>query len=374
MKYGIISQILSEESDEETYDTKQQQRNLVGGEMASKKAGRSKDGIQRLPQSVSLDLDTIKMIRDLAEEEKIPKSQLVEDLILKQLHSQNTETSPQIETEEETLPTILTVINFKGGVAKTTTASSLASCLGKLGKRVLVIDFDAQGNTSMSFNVFDKKKKEPCIVDVLFESKRGQGKMTLEEVMKETACANVKVVPSNMRFLKADAMIRNEDGAETLLQYAIQDMIDRKVENFDYIIIDLGPNLNMTTTNALVAMEVGNENSMVIIPVKLDEYSVVGIPEVIEAVENVAKARRTRTQQWRLLLTIVETSTKTYSEGLEELEKEVPDAQYFKTKIRKATKVNEATFKKRPFSDYAPRTQAAKDYRDLAKEIEAMHE
>ena len=341
--------------------------------MAAKKRRKTQEGEEFANVTARLNAKVVAKVEEISDREGISKSQVVEDLIVERLKdfekkeaaTTSTEESPKAAEStpaEKPKPTILTVINFKGGVAKTTTASSL------------VIDFDAQGNTSMSFNVFDKKKKEPCIVDVLFEEKRGQGKMTLEEVMRETTCVNVKVVPSNMRFLKADAMIRNEDGSETLLQYAIQDMIDRDIENFDYIIIDLGPNLNMTTTNALVAMEVGNENSTVIIPVKLDEYSIVGIPEVIEAVENVAKARRTKTQRWKLLLTIVEASTITYAEGIEELKKEVPDAQYFETKIRKATKVNQATFKKRPFSDFAPRTQAAKDYRDLAKEIEAMHE
>ena len=349
--------------------------------MAAKRRKKTKEGQKFEGLSARIDADIYALIAEESDKKGRSMTWVLEDIIEQQLGGKKEEAMLRTEPEDtvppkKKLPTILTIINFKGGVAKTTTATSLASCLGKMGKRVLVIDFDAQGNTSMSFNVFDKKKKEPCIVDVLFEEKRGQRKMTLEEVMRETACVNVKVVPSNMRFLRADAMIRNENGSETLLQYAIQDMIDRDVENFDYIIIDLGPNLSMITTNALVAMEVGNDNSMVIIPVRLDEYSIVGISEVVEAVENVAKARRTRPQLWKLLITALDVADPYYPEAMEELQKEVPDAQYFKTKIRMARKgkVSEATIKKRPFADYAPRTLAAKDYQNLAKEIEAMHE
>lgn len=347
--------------------------------MAAKKRRKAKEGQQFESLSARIDADVYALVADESDRKGMTMSWVLEDIIAQQLGDKNevgtlvAKSGNELPAKKK-LPTILTIINFKGGVAKTTTTTSLAACLGKLGKKVLVIDFDAQGNASISFNVFDKKKKDPCIVDVLFGPERGQQRMTLEEVMRETACENVKVVPSNMRFLKADAMIRNENGSETLLQYAIQDMMDRGKENFDYIIIDLGPNLNMTTTNALVAMEVGNENSMVILPVKLDEYSIVGIPEVIETIENVAKARRTRTQKWRILLTIIEPTTVTYEAALDELQSEVPEAKYFETQIRKATKVNEATLAKLPVSAYAPRTNVAKDYHNLAKEIEAMHE
>ena len=347
--------------------------------MAAKRRKKAKEGQKFEGLSARIDADLYALVAEESDKKGLSMTWVLEDIIEQQLGDKGKEETSETSTDngpspKRKAPTILTVINFKGGVAKTTTTTSLATCLGKLGKKVLVIDFDAQGNASISFNVFDKKKKEPCIVDVLFASERGQEKMTLEEVMRGTACQNVKVVPSNMRFLKADAMIRNENGSETLLQYAIQDLIDEGNENFDYIIIDLGPNLNMTTTNALVAMEIGNENSMVILPVKLDEYSIVGIPEVVETIENVAKARRTRTQKWRILLTIVEPTTVAYDAALDELQKEVPDARYFETQIRKATKVNEATLAKLPFSAYAPRTNAAKDYYSLAKEIETMHE
>ena len=347
--------------------------------MVTKRRKKIKEGQELTGLSARIDADLYNLVAEESDKKGLSMTWVLEDIIAKQLGEKYEEETPEATTETSPIlkkkaPTILTVINFKGGVAKTTTTTSLAASLGKLGKKVLVIDFDAQGNASISFNVFDKKKKEPCIVDVLFASERGQERMTLEEVMRETACENVKVVPSNMRFLKADGLIRNESGSETLLQYAIQDMIDRGLETFDYIIIDLGPNLNMTTTNALVAMEVGNENSMVILPVKLDEYSIVGIPEVVETIENVAKARRTRTQKWRILLTIVEPTTVAYETALNELRKEVPEAKYFETQIRKATKVNEATLAKKPFSDFAPRSNAAKDYRNLALEIEEKHE
>ena len=354
--------------------------------MAAKRRRKVQEGEEFANVSARINAEVVAKVEEISDREGISKSKVIEDLLAEQLRANSNEKPGVISEIEESpnvsegdpvskhRPTVLTVINFKGGVAKTTTASSLAACLGQLGKKVLVIDFDAQGNTSMSFNVFDKKKKEPCIVDVLFATEREQRKLTLEEVMRETECANVKVVPSNMRFLKADALIRNENGSETLLQYAIQDLIDRGNETFDYIIIDLGPNLNMTTTNALVAMEIGNEHSMVILPVKIDKYSIVGISEVIDAVENVAKARRTRVQQWRILLTIVEATTIAHEAGLAELEEEAPGAKYFATQIRKATKVNEATLAGKPFTLYAPRTNAAKDYRNLAKEIEAMHE
>lgn len=329
--------------------------------MATAKTTRSKKGLQRLPQSVSLDKTTIDKLEDMVEREGMTKSQVVDQMLKKQLEME----------DDSDLPTILTFMNFKGGVAKTTSVSSLAVCLGELGKKVLIIDFDAQGNSSQTFNVYDVTKTAPCIVDVLFGQGMDHDKKTLDEVMMETDYKNVKVVPSNMRFLEADSYIRNEKtGADTLLKYAIQDLEER----FDYIIIDCGPRLDMTITNALVAMEAGNRHSEVILPVKLDGYAIVGLPEVINTINNVGKSRRTKPQPWRILITVVEKNTNAYRLGLNELKETLPGAQYFETQISKGTLTNESSLAMMPLVAYDSTSQVARDYNTLALEIEAMNE
>lgn len=319
----------------------------------------SKKEHQRIQQSVSFDRDLVEKIKSTAETKNISRSKLIESFVSKGLENQDGK------------PTIIACLNFKGGVGKTTTASSVAVCLGKKGKKVLVIDFDPQGNASQIFNVFDKSEKKECIFDVMFSPGINIPRKKMDDVLEETKYENVSIVSSNFRFLEADSYFRHEaSGADTLLKYAIEDMD----EKFDYIIIDCGPRLDMTITNVLVAMEAGNTNSMVILPVKIDGATIAGLPKAISTIKNVADMRRTIPPNWHILVTIAERNTFVYKQGMEDLENMLPDNKLFATQIPKGTKANESSLAMQPLVSYEPNSAVARAYWELTKEIEAMNE
>lgn len=312
-----------------------------------------------MPQSVSLDKQIVEKLDSMADRGGLSKSQLVESLVTKALG------------DDTPRPTILTFLNFKGGVAKTTSATSLAISLGQLGKKVLIIDYDAQGNASQVFNKFDETEEKECIFDVLFSSGLGVQKKTIEEVMETTDYENVSIVPSNFRFLEADSYFRNEKtGSDNLLKYAIEDL----GTPFDYIIIDCGPRLDMTTTSALAAMEAGNSNSTVVIPAKIDGYTIAGMPRAIRTIQDVARSRRQEPQPWRILITIAESRTVAFEAGLSMLKEKMPDAQFYNTQIPKSTKTNESSLAMMPLAAYEPDSPTSLAYLQLAREIENMNE
>ena len=229
-------------------------------------------GGEKQQQSLSLGRETVEELEKEAERRGLNKSQLADLLLNGQL------------TQSADKPTIISIMSYKGGVAKTTTSTCLAVCLSELGYKVLVIDMDGQGNVSQSLGVYDPRSEEACIADVLYQATPSSPRMSLSEVMRTTDYENVFCVPSNFRFADADTRLKAEiaGGVDTRLLYAIEDLIDETARSgerkFDYIIIDCGPRLDMTTTNAIVALEAGNNASHIIIPIKVDGYAIAGVP------------------------------------------------------------------------------------------------
>lgn len=331
-------------------------------ERKKQRSGGRPKGMQRMTQSLSLDMNTIDRLEEEAERLGVPKSQLV-DQFLKDHFT---------KSDEDERPAIISIMSFKGGCAKTTTAASLAICLGERGHRVLIIDFDGQGNISQYFNAFDKRAEEKCISDVLFSTAKGMGdnRVPLDSIIHDTAYENVSIAPANYRFADADADFRSEKtNSDSLLKFAIEDM----QREFDYIIIDCAPSLNMTVTNAIVALEAGNKNSMIIIPVKIDGFAIAGVGQTVNTINRVATGRRTDKPRWFLLKTIAEVRTDVFTEGEKELDAAIPNANYFDTIISKGTKVPESSLARIPFMVYEPDSKPAKDYRKLTDEIEAMN-
>lgn len=329
--------------------------------MASVKSEKSSS---RKQQSLSFDKKTIERIEEEAQRRGVAKSTLVEEYLNAQMDAKT--------IENQSKPTIIPVLNYKGGVGKSTTSANLGVCLAEEGYRVLIIDLDGQGNISQMFRVFDPNSEKMCIADVLFQSSPKSKRLTLDEVMQETDYENLFVVPSNFRFADADARMKSEGsaGIDSRLCYAIMDMETA----FDYIIIDCGPRLDMTTTNAIVALETGNDASHIIIPVKIDGFAIAGVAQTVEMINHTAKERRTQPKPYRILKTVVEPNTTAYKEGCEELKRAIPSATYFQTSISKSTRAGESTLAFLPLVAYDPTCKPSLDYRTLAREIEAMNE
>ena len=307
-------------------------------------------GGEKQQQSLSLGRETVEELEKEAERRGLNKSQLADLLLNGQL------------TQSADKPTIISIMSYKGGVAKTTTSTCLAVCLSELGYKVLVIDMDGQGNVSQSLGVYDPRSEEACIADVLYQATPSSPRMSLSEVMRTTDYENVFCVPSNFRFADADTRLKAEiaGGVDTRLLYTIEDLIDETARSgkrkFDYIIIDCGPRLDMTTTNAIVALEAGNNASHIIIPIKVDGYAIAGL-----------------SQHWKILQTMIERNTSAYKYGCQMMKEAIPNAEYFNTKIEKSTVVPEASLAMEPLIKYDPNSKPAISYRLLAQEIEEMN-
>jgi chromosome partitioning protein len=326
-------------------------------------------GETRKQASLSLGESTIEAIEREAERLGIAKSKVADRILSNSLNAsgENEEGSG----EDNSKPTIIATMSHKGGVAKTTTSTCLAVCLAEDGYKVLVIDMDGQGNASQYFRVYDPRSEEACIADVLYQSSQGVPRMSLDEVMRDTDYENIHIVPANFRFSDADARMKAEGvGADTRLRYAIEDM-DNK---FDYIIIDCGPRLDMTTTNAIVALEAGNKQSHIIIPIRVDGFAIAGVAQTVDMINRTARERRIQPQPWRILKVIVEPRTQAYKYGCEELKRALPNAVYFNTMVYKSTQVPASTLAMEPLVTFDPSCKPALNYRTLAMEIEAMNE
>jgi chromosome partitioning protein len=167
---------------------------------------------------------------------------------------------------------ILSIANQKGGVGKTTTSINLAASLAAYKKRVLLLDLDPQGNTTMGSGI-NKQQCEHSVYDVLTEKK------PIEECIVPSETGKYHLLPANGDLVAAEVELIQEIGRETRLRFALQ----RVAENYDFIIIDCPPSLNMLTVNALVASD------GVIIPMQCEYYALEGLSALNNTIRQIAK-------------------------------------------------------------------------------------
>ena len=129
----------------------------------------------------------------------------------------------------------------------------------------------------------------------------------------------------------------------------------------------------MTTTNAIVALEAGNNASHIIIPIKVDGYAIAGLSQTVDTINRTARERRRLPQHWKILQTMIERNTSAYKYGCQMMKEAIPNAEYFNTKIEKSTVVPEASLAMEPLIKYDPNSKPAISYRLLAQEIEEMN-
>lgn len=240
----------------------------------------------------------------------------------------------------------ISIINLKGGVAKTLTATSMAHILAVYHKkRVLLIDNDKQGNTSKAFGVHSYDDKS--ISDVLTARR-----LDPWEVIKKTRFENIDVMPANMTLIRAnlEVMMDSTRPQQTRLRAAL----DPVAGDYDYCIIDNAPDINISTINALVASD------DVIIPIKIDRYAFDGLAELKEQIEDTRDDLNPRLRLAGCLITCFQ-RTDADRQG-EEWLKAQPEYPVFDTHIRYSEKVTESTFSESPIAEYSRRSGAATDY------------
>ena len=274
--------------------------------------------------------------------------------------------------EDAKRPTIYVVTSYKGGVGKSTTAACMAVCFGQAGDRVLVIDMDGQGNLSEYMGVIDADGVEDCIANVMLPDRRGQF-LGLNDVIKHTEYENVDIAPSSIAFASGatDLEKDNRSFREFRLADAIRDL--DAVNHYDKIIIDCPPAINLIAMNAVNAISSGNADSMVIIPVKTEMFSIKGVKETLDLIdqaEKVAARIKPVKYQRKVLFTIVEKNTTVYKTCKEIISEELPGLSAFKTEIPKTTVVPESTVAYQVLVTYDPSNAASRAYAKLCEEID----
>ncbi len=243
----------------------------------------------------------------------------------------------------------IVLANNKGGVAKTTTTVNLAYALARNGYKVLVIDVDAQSNTT--YTLLGRLVEENTLFDVLIDGK------DLHDVIIHTKEPNLDIAPSSINLSAADLLMASAPGRERKLTRALS-----RIDTYDYVLIDTPPNLGVLTVNALIAATTG-----VIIPVALTTYALIGI----SMLETTIQELRDNLDVSLPIVGVVasmDDHTKN-SADVREAVKQHFGTKVFTTVIPRNIKVEEAHNRTAAIFDHAPKSTGAIAYEQLAKEV-----
>ncbi|HEU5287332.1 MAG TPA: AAA family ATPase [Candidatus Limnocylindria bacterium] len=252
---------------------------------------------------------------------------------------------------------IIAIANQKGGVGKTTTAINLGGALAQIGKRVLCLDLDPQANLTVGLGI-DINSVERNIANVLVDPD-----VSLESIIRPSKTRNVDVVPATLELSSAEVELFNAIGREMALRDKVTPAI---AQRYDYILIDCPPTLGLLTLNALVASD------GVIIPVQTQYYALKGVAALLRIIKTVQARLNPNLKVYGLLPTFYDSRTILARDMLDSL-KDLGDHQVFATVIRQSVKIGEAPTAGVPITEYDKKSDAAKAFVDLAKEVVRAH-
>ncbi|MGA9774171.1 MAG: ParA family protein [Blastocatellia bacterium] len=246
---------------------------------------------------------------------------------------------------------VIAIANQKGGVGKTTTAINLSAALAKSGKKVLLIDLDPQGNSSLSF--LDHNAIDQSIYDVLTESDSRP-----EDVIKSTSIPGLDVLPSRINLAKFESKLIGEFDAP----FRLKDRIDGIIKSYDYTLIDTPPTLGLITVNALVASD------YVLVPIQPSYFALEGTDDLLETVEKVKARPNPRLQVLGVVITLLDKRT-TLARDIQEQIRAVFGDKVFSTVISKSVRLEESPAYKETIFTFAPTSSGAIEYSSLCDEV-----
>ena len=248
--------------------------------------------------------------------------------------------------------TIISMCNQKGGVGKTTSTINLGACLADAGRRVLLVDLDPQGALSAGLGL-THDEIEDTIYDVMLDNQ-----ISIHSAIKHTEVSGLDMVPANIDLSAAEIQLVNEVGREHTLARALRPVR----RDYDYIIIDCQPSLGLLTVNALAC------SHGVIIPMECEFFSLRGLALLTDTVEKVSDRINFDLEIMGILVTMFDRRTRHAREVMSRVVDYFGD-KVFDTVITRTVRFPETSVAGEPITSWAPSSQAAAQYRDLAREV-----
>ena len=247
---------------------------------------------------------------------------------------------------------IIAVANQKGGVGKTTTSVNLSAAFAEMGKRVLLIDCDPQGNATSGLGI-EKDGLELSVYDALINE------MPMEEIIIQTRFG-LDIVPSVMDLAGAEVELVSLDDK----QYRLKKAVELVKDKYDYILMDCPPSLGHVTLNALTAAD------SVLLPLQCEFYALEGLSQLLSTVQLVQEQLNEKLRIEGLVLTMYDSRTNLAEQVVEEVKTHFPDMVYA-TKIPRNVRLSEAPSFGKPIFAYASSSKGAQAYMSLAEEVVA---
>lgn len=246
---------------------------------------------------------------------------------------------------------IIAIANQKGGVGKTTTSINLSASLAAKGKKVLVIDTDPQGNTTSGFGV-DKNNLENTIYELIL------GECSIGDCIISNVVENVSLVPSNVNLAAAEIELIGVDKKEFILK----NEVDYVKDEYDFIIIDCPPSLNMLTINSMTTAD------SVLVPIQCEYYALEGLSQLIHTVNLVKERLNPELEMEGVVFTMYDSRTNLSMQVVENVKQNL-NQRVYKTLIPRNIRLAEAPSYGMPINQYDAKSAGAEAYMELAEEV-----
>ena len=246
---------------------------------------------------------------------------------------------------------VISITNQKGGVGKTTSAVNLAYYLAKAGKKVLLVDFDPQGNATSGLGV-DKDKLNITMSDVML------GKKLLKDTIIATDYKNLWLAPSTPHLANTEAELAQAERRFSRLKVAIESVANQ----YDFILIDSPPSLSLLTVNGLIAAR------YILLPVQAEFYALEGLGQLLETMKLVRKNINPTLDLLGVLPTMINSRTSLSQQVYEEIKQHCP-GKVFKQTIPRNIRLAEAPSYGVPIGEYDKWSKGARAYKAVAKEV-----